>query len=103
MAVKSAFLAVAFAAMALGHSIPWPASSPASAGFDPAKLAAWRSSLEAHNTTGLLVVRRGKIALEWYAQEWNAEKPHGTASMAKALVGGCRLRWRCAPAEFRRM
>ena len=77
--------------MALGQSIPWPAISPASAGFDPAKLAAWRSSLEAHNTTGLLVVRRGKIALEWYAPEWNAEKPHGTASMAKALVGGMSL------------
>ena len=37
------------------------------------------------------MIRRGRIALEWYAPEWNADRPHGTASMAKALVGGMSL------------
>ena len=65
--------------------------SPADAGLDPAKLEAWRAGLAAHRTTGLILVRRGRIALEWYAAEWSADRPHGTASMAKALVGGVSL------------
>ena len=67
------------------------AISPAEAGLDAAKLEAWRSALAAHGTTGLIVLRRGRIALEWYAAGWNADRPHGTASMAKALVGGMSL------------
>lgn len=67
------------------------ASLAAQSGLDPAALEAWRASLAAHGTTGLLVMRRGAIAYEWYAPGWNAERPHGTASMAKALVGGTSL------------
>lgn len=69
----------------------WATISPAEAGLDPAKLEAWRISLADHRTTGLIVIRRGRIALEWYAPGWNADRPHGTASMAKALVGGLSL------------
>ncbi len=69
-----------------GQSMDWTTISPVEAGFAPAKLEAWRSNLEAHRTTGLLVVRRGRIALEWYAPGWNPDRPHGTASMAKALT-----------------
>ncbi len=65
--------------------------SPEAAGLDAGKLATWQSGLAAHRTTGLIVIRRGRIALEWYAPGWSAEKPHGTASMAKALVGGMSL------------
>ena len=60
-------------------------------GLDPVKLEAWRSNLAAHGTTGLIVLRHGRVALEWYAEGWDAAKPHGTASMAKALVGGMSL------------
>jgi CubicO group peptidase (beta-lactamase class C family) len=60
-------------------------------GLDEAKLEAWRAALAGKGTTGLLVVRRGATALEWYADGWNADRPHGTASMAKALVGGTSL------------
>ena len=49
--------------------------------------ARWRST----STTGLIVIRRGRIAMEWYAQGWDANRAHGTASMAKALVGGMSL------------
>ena len=69
----------------------WEKISPREAGLDPAKLEAWRGALAAHGTTGLIVVRRGRIALEWYASGWDADRPHGTASMAKALVGGMSL------------
>jgi CubicO group peptidase (beta-lactamase class C family) len=69
----------------------WETSSAAEAGFDPAKLEAWRSTLAEHRTSGLIVVRRGRIVLEWYAPGWTADRPHGTASMAKALVGGMSL------------
>src|SRR5215213_965737 len=60
-------------------------------GLDEAKLEAWRAALAGRGTTGLLVVRRGTTTLEWYADGWNADRPHGTASMAKALVGGTSL------------
>jgi CubicO group peptidase (beta-lactamase class C family) len=63
----------------------------AESGLDTAKLESWRAALAAHGTTGLVVMRRGAIAFEWYADGWNADRPHGTASMAKALVGGASL------------
>jgi CubicO group peptidase (beta-lactamase class C family) len=69
----------------------WRAISPADAGLDTAKIEAWRSNLAAHKSTGIILIRRGRIAMEWYAPEWNADRPHGTASMAKALVGGMSL------------
>src|SRR5579883_2944533 len=81
-------LAIAGVACAQGD---WRTISPAEAGFRAEKLEAWRAGLAAHGTTGLIVVRRGRIALEWYAAGWNAGRPHGTASMAKALVGGMSL------------
>src|SRR5579862_5417079 len=87
---RVALLAVC-AGLICAQSTDWATIPPAEAGLDTAKLAAWRSNLVAHGTTGLLVIRHGRIALEWYSPEWNAEKPHGTASMAKALVGGMSL------------
>ncbi len=81
----------ALARLVCAQSMDWRALPPSVAGLDPAKLEAWRSSLAAHGTTGLIVIRHGRIALEWYAPEWNADRPHGTASMAKALVGGMSL------------
>ena len=91
MVLSKAVLLAACAGLACAQSMSWLAISPAEAGLDPAKLEAWRSSLAAHRTTGLQVIRRGRIALEWYAPEWAADRPHGTASMAKALVGGMSL------------
>jgi CubicO group peptidase (beta-lactamase class C family) len=52
--------------------------------------AAW-SALKARNTTALLVVRRDRIVFERYVAGWNRTKPHYTASLAKALVGGLGL------------
>ncbi len=69
----------------------WATIEPEEAGFDAKKLETWRSSLARHGTTGLITIRHGRIALEWYAPGWDSDKPHGTASMAKALVGGMSL------------
>ncbi len=65
------------------HANEWGSIAPTEAGFDAAKLERWRSTLEGHRTTGLLAMRHGRIVLEWYAHGWDAEKPHGTASMAR--------------------
>ena len=89
--MNTAALLAACASLACSQSIDFASISPADAGLDPARLEAFRSILAAHRTTGLIVIRRGRIALEWYAPEWNADRPHGTASMAKALVGGMSL------------
>src|SRR2546423_1032603 len=89
--MKRALVIAIWASLACAQSMDWPAIAPSDAGLDAAKLEAWRSTLAAHRTTGLIVIRRGRIALEWYAPEWNADRPHGTASMAKAMVGGMSL------------
>jgi CubicO group peptidase (beta-lactamase class C family) len=91
MRLKQAVLLAACAGLIYAQSMDWATMSPTEAGLDAAKLTAWQSSLAAHGTTGLLLIRHGRIALEWYTPEWNRDRPHGTASMAKALVGGMSL------------
>ncbi|MGH9675013.1 MAG: serine hydrolase [Bryobacteraceae bacterium] len=60
-------------------------------GFDPARLEAVRAAMQKHNSTALLVTRHGRIVLEWYAPNVRPDQPLGTASLAKALVGGMSL------------
>jgi CubicO group peptidase (beta-lactamase class C family) len=91
MRMNMAALLAVCAGLGCAQSIDSAPISPAEAGLDAAKLESFRSTLAAHRTSGLIVIRRGRIALEWYAPEWNAGRPHGTASMAKALVGGMSL------------
>src|ERR1035438_8132634 len=81
MGLNRAVVLAVCAGLTCGQSMDWASISPGDAGLDAAKLEAWRSSLAAHRTTGLIVIRRGRIALEWYAPEWDANRPHGTASM----------------------
>ncbi|HTS30203.1 MAG TPA: serine hydrolase [Bryobacteraceae bacterium] len=88
--LRAALLA-GFASLASAQSIDFANIPAGEAGLDAAKLESWRSDLAAHGTTGLILIRRGRIALEWYAPGWDANRPHGTASMAKALVGGMSL------------
>ena len=72
-------------------SVPWDSITPQQAGLDASALTAWKDALAKSGTTGLLVARRGAIAFEWYAPNSGVDQPHGTASMAKALVGGMSL------------
>jgi CubicO group peptidase (beta-lactamase class C family) len=69
----------------------WTAASPDSQGMSSAKLKAMTEELAARNTSGLVVVRNDRIVCEWYAPEAGAAIPHGTASLAKAIVGGVAL------------
>ncbi len=69
----------------------WQTASPSSQGLDAAKLDALRDTLVARRTRTFLVVRHDKIVYEWYAPESGPSRPHYTASLAKALVGGMSL------------
>ena len=69
----------------------WGTATPESQGMSSQKLAALRDDLAARKTTGLLVIRNDKVVCEWYAPGQSAASKHGTASMAKAIVGGLSL------------
>ena len=53
-----------------------------------ARLVALKERLAAKNTKSLLIIRNDAIVYEWYSPDHAASKPHYTASMAKAIVGG---------------
>ena len=42
-------------------------------------------------TKALLVIRNDAIVCEWYAPDFAVDQKHGTASLAKAIVGGLSL------------
>src|SRR3954469_26053445 len=69
----------------------WQTATPESQGMSSAKLAALKDTLAARKTTAFLVVRNDRVVYEWYAPGFSAAKPHGTASLAKAIVGGLSL------------
>lgn len=55
------------------------------------RLTGLRDRLAQKATSALLVVQHGKTILEWYAPGHGPETRQGTASLAKALVGGMSL------------
>ncbi len=76
---------------AYGQSFDWQAATPESQGMSSARLDALVSDLAARRTRALLVVRHDKIVREWYADGVTAQTKQGTASLAKAIVGGLSL------------
>jgi CubicO group peptidase (beta-lactamase class C family) len=66
-------------------------ASPASQGMDEAKLEELKDSLAGRHTKAFLVIRNDRIVYEWYQEGHGPDKPHYTASMAKAIVGGLSL------------
>jgi CubicO group peptidase (beta-lactamase class C family) len=69
----------------------WQHASPENQGMSVDRLRALLEELVRRGTHGLLIVRNDHIVWEWYAPEWGPHRPHGTASLAKALVGGMSL------------
>ena len=69
----------------------WQVATPESQGMSSQKLDAVKDELAAHNTSAFLVVRNDKIVCQWYAPGNDAKTLQGTASMAKAVVGGVSL------------
>ncbi|NLH14944.1 MAG: serine hydrolase [Phycisphaerae bacterium] len=66
----------------------WPVAPPESQGLSSEKLTVLQDALAERGTKAFLVIRNDRIVLEWYASDSGPDSKHGTASMAKALVGG---------------
>jgi CubicO group peptidase (beta-lactamase class C family) len=69
----------------------WTVASPESQGMNSSTLESAWSDLKDRRTTDLLVIRHDRIVFERYAPGQGRTIPHGTASLAKALVGGVSL------------
>ncbi|HEX2034286.1 MAG TPA: serine hydrolase domain-containing protein [Chloroflexota bacterium] len=69
----------------------WRSGPPEAQAFSGAALDALVERLAAQGTEAFLVVRRDQIVREWYGPGWSAGRPHYSASLAKALVGGMAL------------
>jgi CubicO group peptidase (beta-lactamase class C family) len=69
----------------------WQTATPQSQGMSVEKLEVLRENLAARKTKAFLVVRNDKIVCEWYAEGVSATTKQGTASLAKAIVGGLSL------------
>jgi CubicO group peptidase (beta-lactamase class C family) len=69
----------------------WRVATPESQGMSSDKLDAAQKELAKRATKMLLVIRHDRIVYEWYATDFSRATRHGTASMAKALVGGVSL------------
>src|SRR5712672_2193362 len=65
----------------------WREATPAESGLSPERIESLRASLAAKGTRALLIIRHDRIVCEWYAAGTTADKPQGTASLAKSLVG----------------
>jgi CubicO group peptidase (beta-lactamase class C family) len=69
----------------------WKTASPESQGMNSARLEALWEDLRQRSTNALLVIRNDRIVFERYAPDYSRTRPHYTASLAKALVGGVSL------------
>src|ERR1700694_4224668 len=84
-------LFIAAATVLSGAEPVWPHDTPEHHGMSTAALDAWRDRLAAQKTNAVLVMRHDKIVYEWYAPGHTPDKKQGTASLAKAIVGGSSL------------
>ncbi|MCI0525503.1 MAG: beta-lactamase family protein, partial [Acidobacteria bacterium] len=73
------------------NTFVWQTATPESQGMSSAKLAALKDDLARRKTRAFLVIRNDKIVYEWYADGQSSTKLQGTASLAKAIVGGLSL------------
>lgn len=69
----------------------WTTASPESQGLNSTALESAWAVLRGRHTTALLVIRHDRIVFEHYIPGYGRTKPHSTASLAKALVGGVGL------------
>ncbi|HEY3392888.1 MAG TPA: serine hydrolase, partial [Lacipirellulaceae bacterium] len=69
----------------------WNIAAPQDEGFSAQRLDELQKGLADRRTKALLIIRNDRIVCEWYAAGHGKTKPHYTASMAKALIGGVAL------------
>jgi len=79
------------AAPSVAAPFAWETTTPESQEISIRKLDALKEVLAAKKTRAFLVIRNDKIVYEWYAPGVTATMKQGTASLAKALVGGMSL------------
>ncbi|MBK8698972.1 MAG: serine hydrolase [Saprospiraceae bacterium] len=66
----------------------WQTTDAASLGWDTTLLADLRVFLEEHHTKSFMVLKNGKIVLEYYFNDHSVEKPWYWASAGKSLTSG---------------
>jgi len=90
---KLVIFAIAFnvVASARAEEFQWKRETPSSQSFSEEKLERLKDGLAERGTKGLLVIRNDVVVYEWYSEDHGPDKPHFSASMAKALVGGISL------------
>jgi CubicO group peptidase (beta-lactamase class C family) len=81
----------ALASVCLAGEFQWQTATPESQGVSREKLQAIQATLAAKKTRAFLVVRNDRIVHEWYAPGQSVTNRQGTASLAKALIGGMSL------------
>lgn len=91
LVVCGCFVLAAVVPARAAEPFTWQMATPESQGMSSARLEALKESLAARNTRAFLVVRNDKIVFEWYAAGQGPTTKQGTASLAKALVGGLAL------------
>src|SRR5262245_26836724 len=69
----------------------WQTATPESQSMSRTRLDALKDELARRKTRAFLVIRHDKIVYEWYADGVSADNKQGTASLAKAAVGGLSL------------
>jgi len=69
----------------------WQPATPESQGISAEQLETIRKRMEDKKTGAFLVARHDRIVCEWYAPGISSQRKFGTASLAKALVGGLSL------------
>jgi CubicO group peptidase (beta-lactamase class C family) len=91
LAVASVLALLCAGGAAWGQPVEWQKVKPESQGISGHKLDALKDELRKRRTRAFLVIRNDKIVYEWYAHEHDPAKRQGTASLAKAIVGGLSL------------
>jgi CubicO group peptidase (beta-lactamase class C family) len=76
---------------AQAQQFEWQKATPESQGMSAAALDKLKDELARRRTRALLIIRNDRIVYEWYAAGVDANTKQGTASLAKALVGGLSL------------
>jgi len=71
--------------------VDWATATPENQGMRSAKLEALWADLKARHTSGFVVIRNDAVVFERYTEGYTRTTKHGTASLAKALVGGTSL------------
>jgi CubicO group peptidase (beta-lactamase class C family) len=78
--------ALAQATPALAADGDWPKVAPQAAGMDPAGVQAALDYAGSHNSTGVVIVRGGKLVAEQYWQGWDQAKADNIYSASKSVT-----------------